>query len=378
MGDWDPFACDDAAPAGGVTMGSGMSFSLDDTYPMENSNVRVVKSDFDKTLQMSVGKLAAEEPWTKPPNPLPDLSWYKPTCTLEAWKHTDVKCEVGSAIAYFTINNAGDGNKLSKGVTAGLLDAIFNLHARPDIRVAVFTAEGTIFCSGGDPKGDGGGGFMTQSLPADVQAIREKMGERALKKGAFPDGKIELGRLFQMKFWHVWATVPQFTICLANGSAMGDGVGCVTVCDYCIALEGAFFSLASVKNGLVPAGVAPYVVAKTGTGKAKRIFCTSENLSGQRAVEIGIVDEVVASIADGHKAIAKQCEMLTQCGPRTVQAAKELTYGVAGQQVLLPLMFYTSMLSAKVSAGEEAKQAAAAVAAGKPKPWETAPIKPLH
>jgi len=377
MADWDPFAVDDSGQ-NVVTLGSGMQFSVDDTYPLEGSSARVVKRDFDKTFGMAIGKITTDEPWVKPPNPLPDLSWHKASCTLEDWKHTDVKCEVGTGIAYFTLNRPGDGNKLNRTITAALLDAVFNLHSRPDIRLAVFTGEGAIFCAGGDPKGDGDGGFTTAPVPAEVQAVRDQMGQKALKKGAFPDGQINLGRLLQTRFWHAWATVPQFTICLANGSAMGDGIGCVTCCDYTIAVEGAFFSLASVKCGLVPAGVAPYLVGKTGNGRAKRIFCTSENMSAQKAVDYGIVDEVVASTADGHKSIAALCEKLTQCGPRTVQAAKELVLGVQGQQIVHPLMFYTSMVSAQVSNAEEARQAARAVALGQPKPWEGAPIRPLR
>eukprot|EP00408_Alexandrium_pacificum_P055743 CAMPEP_0171269486 /NCGR_PEP_ID=MMETSP0790-20130122/60216_1 /TAXON_ID=2925 /ORGANISM="Alexandrium catenella, Strain OF101" /LENGTH=402 /DNA_ID=CAMNT_0011738289 /DNA_START=52 /DNA_END=1255 /DNA_ORIENTATION=+ len=365
MADWDPFAVDESAPGSAVQVGSGMSFSIDDTYELADSTARVVKRDFDKTVTMAVQKVNTEEPWVKTPNAISDLSWHTATCTLEDWKHTDVKCEVGAGIVYFTLNRAGDSNRLNKTITAALLDAIFNLHRRPDIRIAVFTAEGAMFCAGGDPKGDG-----------DGATVRDAMGQKALKKGAFADGQINLGRLLQTRFWHAWATVPQFTICLANGSAMGDGVGLVTCCDYCIAMEGAFFSLASVKNGLVPAGVAPYIISRTGNGVAKRLFCTSMNLTAQKAVDIGIVDEVVTSIADGHKAIAAMCEQLTKCGPRTVQAAKELVLGVSGQQIVHPLMFYTSMMSAKISNAEEAKQATAAANAGKPMPWEGVPIKP--
>eukprot|EP00408_Alexandrium_pacificum_P013078 CAMPEP_0171235938 /NCGR_PEP_ID=MMETSP0790-20130122/42197_1 /TAXON_ID=2925 /ORGANISM="Alexandrium catenella, Strain OF101" /LENGTH=455 /DNA_ID=CAMNT_0011702251 /DNA_START=54 /DNA_END=1422 /DNA_ORIENTATION=- len=378
MADWDPFAVDEAGPGAAVTVGAGISFSVEDTYELADSAARVVKRDFDKTVTMAITKAITEEPWTKPPNPLADLSWHTATCTLEDWKHTDVKCEVGTGIVYFTLNRPSDSNKLNKTITAGLLDAIFNLHRRPDIRVAVFTSEGAMLCAGGDPKGDGDGAFTDVPVSPEVKAVRDAMAEKALKKGAFLDGQVNLGRLLQTRLWHAWATVPQFTICLANGSAMGDGIGLLTVCDYTIAVEGAFFSLASVKTGLVPAGVAPYIIGKVGNGVAKRIFCTSENLSAKKAVDIGIVDEVVAGVAGGHKAIGAMCQQLTKCGPRTVQAAKELVLGVGGQQIVHPLMFYTSMISAKISCAEEAKQATAAVAAGKPMPWESTPIKALH
>jgi len=355
-----------------------LAFSFDDTYPLEGSEVRVVKRDFDKCMEMAFGKLMREEPWQKMPDPKPDLSWHEPTCTLEDWKHTDVKCELGGGIVYFTLNRPDTSNKLTGSVLAALIDAVFLLHKRRDLRVAVITGVGALFSAGGEPRGDGGGAFDTEAVPAEVQAAREVLGQRALKRGAFPDGKLDMGRILQTRLWHALAMVPQFTICLANGSAMGDGMGLVTCCDYAVSVEGAFFSLADVKLGLVPAGVAPYIVAKTGNGVAKRIFCTSENMTAEKAVDAGIIDEVVADVAAAHKHIAQFCEKLSLCGPRTVEAAKELVLGVTGQQIIEPLMFYTSMMSAKIGSSAEASAATAAMQSGKPKPWEVDAIKPKY
>jgi len=354
-----------------------MTFSVDDTYELEGSTARVVKRDFDKAMEAFWNKMSKEEPWEKMPDPKCDLGWHIPSCTLEAWRHTDVKCELGEGIVYFILNRAADSNKLNGSMIAALTDAIFLLHSRRDLRVAVFTGEGTMFCAGGEPKADGGGAFE-QTVTAEVHSVRQALAEKALKAGAFPDGQVSMGRLLQTKLWHAWATVPQFTICLANGSAMGDGIGLITCCDYAIGLSNAFFSLSDVKIGLVPAAITPYIVAKTGNGIAKRIFCTSENMSGARAVENGILDETVDSIADGHKMVGRMCEQLTACGPRTVEAAKELVFGVAGQQIIEPLFFYTSMMGIKVACSEEAQAARAAVGAGRPKPWEATAIKPLR
>merc|ERR1712048_382184 len=208
---------------------------------------------------------------------------------------------------------------------------------------------------------DGGGGFLKGKQTPEVEASLKKMGEKALKAGAFPDGQINMGRLLQTRMWHAWGMLPQFTICLANGSAMGDGMGCVACNDFAISIKTAFFSLSDVKIGVVPASIAPYIVQKTGTGVAKRIFCTSENMSAEKAKDAGIIDEVVDSVADGHKIIKELCAQLTECGPWTVEFAKTLVLGVSGQQIAEPLMFYTSMMLAKVTSSEEYKQGLAAL-----------------
>jgi len=375
MGDWDPFAVDDSAGGGAAPAASGVSFSLEDTYELAGSSARVVKRDFEKCIDLTWARLQKEEPWLQMPDPKPDLSWHTPSCTFEDWKHTAIKVKLGKSVVHLTFNKPDDGNKLAGEVVAALTDALFLLHAREDLRVAVFSGEGKLFCAGGVPDADGGGGFPA-SAPAGKEQAWEELAAKALKAGAFPDGQVNMGRLLQTRLWHTWATVPQFTICLANGSAMGEGMGCVCCCDYTVALEGSFFSLSDVRVGLVPAGVAPYVVAKTGTGVAKRIFCTSENMSAAKAVEAGIVDEVAASLGEAQELVRKLCAQISHCGPRTVAAAKELVLGVAGQQIIEPLMFYTGFMQNKVMGLPEAMQATHAAMSGKPKPWEEQPLEP--
>jgi len=375
MADWDPFAVDDdSAPAAAASGGAG--FKLEDTMELEGVKPRVLKRDFEKCMEVTWGKLMKEEPWQEMPDPNPDLSWHEPTCSLEDWKHTAIKCKLGVGCVYITLAKPATGNRLDADIAAALVDALFLLHTRKDLRVVVFTAEGKLFCGGGDPKGEADGGLTRGKAPSKVLESRELLGQRALKAGAFPDGQVNMARLLQTRLWHVFATLPQFTICLCNGSALGDGLGIVTCCDYAVGVKGAFFSLSDVKLGVVPAGIAPYIVAKTGTGVAKRIFCTSENLTAERAVDIGILDDAVESMDEAMQIAARLCTQLTECGPRSVQLAKELVLGVAGQQIIEPLMFYTSAMLSRAQNGEEAKQATNASWNSKPKPWEEQPIQP--
>jgi len=189
---------------------------------------------------------------------------------------------------------------------------------------------------------------------------------------------LNMGRLLQGKLWQAWTTLPQFTICLVNGSAMGDGIGCVLCSDVAIALKTAFFDFSDTKLGLVNAGISPYLMAKTSAGAAKNMFVLGQVVSAETALAKGLVNRVVDSIADGNKAIAELCGEVTKCGPRSVQLAKELVQGVAGRQMDETIMFYVMLNAAAASRSEEAKQSAKASADGKPKPWEVEPIAPLQ
>jgi enoyl-CoA hydratase/carnithine racemase len=356
-GYWDPYADDEG--------GGSMADKLKESIPLPGSDKQFIKRDFDKAWYDVLEYCKKKEPWSKIYTPAPDLSWHKPTCTFANWTHKEVKVALSDGIVYITMNRPSDNNLLSGDIVAGLVDALFLLHENKDgIRVAVFTGEGKMFCGGGD--GEGGGGFdLNNPVIKDMEA-------KATASGAFPSGNVSMGRVLHAKLWHVWITIPQFSICLCNGSALGDGIGCVAASDYAISVTGAQFCLSDVKFGMCPGNLGPYVVSKVGLASAKKIFCTGEIINAEQAKQYKLINEVVADMGASHKHIKELCEDLTKAGPRTVAATKTLIAGVQGRAMSEPLMFYTSEVYAQTLASEEFQQAAKG-----DKPWEKKPIKPL-
>merc|ERR550525_1265165 len=267
---------------------------------------------------------------------------------------------------------------MNEPLLVGLCDALFNLHFRPDVRLVVFSSVGKLFCGGADPDADPAGIYSRAKPQGNVVAHMEGLKKKALQAGAFPDGNAKVGQLLKMKMWHTWMTLPQFTLALVNGSALGDGVGCVCCCDMGIAVSGAYFNFSDVKMGLVPALCSPYVVAKVGSGHAKRLIASAENMSAEKAKRTGMINEVVESVEEAHKMIKDIAEVLTACGPRSVEAAKQLVIGVGGMPITEPIMFYTGRMLAQVTVSDEATDGMVCLQARKPKPWEETPIKPLY
>merc|ERR1719469_1698108 len=136
-----------------------------------------------------------------------------------------------------------------------------------------------------------------------------------------------------------------------------------------ISVKKAFFSLSEVKLGVIPATISPYVISKIGVGNAKRLFCTAENMSAERAKEVGLVNEVVDNMDAGHKVIRDLCESLSLCAPKSVGKAKQLIVGVANQPITESLMFYTARMLSEVTVSAEAKAGMIAILARQPKPW---------
>lgn len=104
---------------------------------------------------------------------------------------------------------------------------------------------------------------------------------------------------------------------------MGGGSGLVACCDVAIATEDSKFAFSEVKLGLIPATIGPFVVDKIGKGHARALFATGEIFSAQRAFEIGLVHEVVAS-KDREAVIAKKLRNVLSAGPKAVAGAKKL------------------------------------------------------
>lgn len=135
--------------------------------------------------------------------PIPN---HTPKCTSTNWSYTEVEFEVGQGIAYITLNRPQANNALNDGILLGIHDACFELHRRSDVRVVVLQAEGKMFCAGGDPKS-----FQDTAAMTDMESRT---------------ASVSFMRLLQF-----FQGLPQFTIGLAQGSAMGTGVGLLAACD---------------------------------------------------------------------------------------------------------------------------------------------------
>jgi methylglutaconyl-CoA hydratase len=274
---------------------------------------------------------------------------------------------------------------------AGINDAILALHARTDIRICVWTGEGRMYCAGGDPKawqaqaaaadggeytGDGTVGVRVPMKPPspEVSMHLNEVGQKALQSGAFPDGVVNIGRIQAAKQWHTWALLPQFSICLANGSAMGGGVGCVACCDYVISVKKAYFVLSEVKIGVIPATISPYVIAKIGISNSKKLFCCAENLTAEGAKAIGLVQEVVDTMNIGHKRIQDICKVMTECGANAVVTSKRMLTCINGAVLGEQLAYYTCGVQSESLMTEDYKLGTTAKVTGKKPPWCASPM----
>ena len=142
--------------------------------------------------------------------------------------------------------------------------------------------------------------------------------------------------------------LPVPVIARVHGAAIGGGAGLVAVADVAVADVNAAFGFTEVKLGLLPAVIAPYVLAKIGQSAARELFLTGRRFTATRAREIGLVHAVVAAdrldaavqeyideiLGGGREAIAAAKTLLRRIARCSSDEATELTVdAIAAQRV---------------------------------------------
>jgi enoyl-CoA hydratase/carnithine racemase len=114
------------------------------------------------------------------------------------------------------------------------------------------------------------------------------------------------------------------SIAAINGYAMGGGLEVALACDIRIAETQAQMALPEAKVGLLPcAGGTQNLAWLVGEGWAKRMILCGERLTAEKALQIGLVEEVVASGTALEAALAL-AEKVAEQSPSAVTACKKL------------------------------------------------------
>lgn len=187
-------------------------------------------------------------------------------------------------------------NALSQQMMEELTQAAAQLGADPAVRVVVLAAEGTSFCAGGDL------GWMKAQIGAS--ADQRRAGARVLA-----------GMLSALN------GLPKPLIGRVQGNAFGGGVGMMAVCDIAIAAHTATFGLTEVKLGLIPATIGPYVLARMGEDRARRVFFSGRLFGAEEAVALNLLARTVAPEALDQAVEAEVAPFLLGA-PGAIAAAK--------------------------------------------------------
>ncbi len=201
-------------------------------------------------------------------------------------------------VATLRLARAEKHNALSSEMIAEVTEAAGTLGGDPRVRVVVLAADGRSFCAGGDL------GWMKAQMAADA-ATRGR----------------EARKLAQML--RALNEMPKPLIGRVHGNAFGGGVGMASVCDVAVGADGVRMGLTEVKLGLIPATIGPYVVARMGEARARRVFFSGRLFGAGEAVALGLLAKAVPE-ADLDAAIEAEIAPYLAAAPGAVAAAKAL------------------------------------------------------
>jgi len=218
---------------------------------------------------------------------------------------TDLLYEKRGHVATLTLNRPERMNAISMEMLAQLGEALVDADDDAEIRVILITGSGRGFCSGLDLKdaaagrGIGGAGVLSPEGGASHLSTRE-----------IPT--VTLHRI----------DTP--VLCAINGPAAGYGVDLALGCDLRLIGDQAKLLPGFAKRGIIPeSGGTWYLPRLIGWAKACEITFMAEDLSAERALELGLVNKVVPH--DEFEAeVARWASTIAANAPLAVRSIKRL------------------------------------------------------
>ncbi|MGY1692573.1 enoyl-CoA hydratase/isomerase family protein [Geodermatophilus sp. SYSU D01105] len=129
------------------------------------------------------------------------------------------------------------------------------------------------------------------------------------------------------------------TVAEVTGDAAGFGVGVLAACDVAVAVADARFSFPEVGIGLAPALVLAWLPRKVGERQAFWLTATGEQVTASRALELGLLNAVVASGEELRKDVDERVAALRARSPRVHADIKDMlrAFGAVGDDAALDM-----------------------------------------
>jgi naphthoate synthase len=189
-----------------------------------------------------------------------------------AWQqvreYTDIIFEKAEGIGKITINRPEVRNAFRPQTLNELIDAFNHCREDAEIGVVILTGQGELaFCSGGDQRVRGEGGYV---------------------------GDDGVPRLNALDLQKVIKYLPKPVIAMVAGYAIGGGHVLHMLCDLTIAADNARFGQTGPRVGSFDAGWgATYMARIVGHKKAREIWYLCRQYNAQEALDMGLINTVV-------------------------------------------------------------------------------------
>lgn len=210
---------------------------------------------------------------------------------------------MAGGIAHVTLNRPAKRNALDAATIEVLTDQLLRCAQDPAVRVVQLTGSGQVFCAG-----------------ADLAEMRD---QRHASEADNLAHALKLARLLG-----VLDSLPKPTVARVNGDGYGGALGLIGACDIVVVAEHAKFAFTEVRLGIIPAVIAPFVLAKMSQSAASRYFLTAEIIDAVTLEELRLAHEVTPAVRLD-SACARITDALLEGAPSALAQAKALIRDVA-------------------------------------------------
>jgi naphthoate synthase len=258
---------------------------------------------------------------------MPNIEW------TNARTYEDIiyeKCDEG--IAKITINRPQVRNAFRPQTVSEMAEAFADARDDSAVGVVILTGAGDkAFCSGGDQRVRGTGGYVDS---AGVPRLNVLDLQRQIR------------------------TLPKPVVAMVAGYAIGGGHVLHMICDLTIAAENARFGQTGPRVGSFDGGYgASYMARIVGQKKAREIWFLCRQYDAQQALQMGLVNAVVP-LAELEAETVRWCREMLENSPLALRCLKAaLNADCDGQAGLQELAGNATLLYYLSEEGQEGKKA---------------------
>jgi enoyl-CoA hydratase/carnithine racemase len=212
---------------------------------------------------------------------------------------SDIERTVQGGVLELRLNRPAKKNALTLAMYRELTGALHEAEEDAGVRVVLLTAAGDAFCAGND---------ISDFLAAA--------------------GSLDFATAPPMQFVRALVTFDKPLVAAVGGSAVGVGATLLLHCDLVYASERARLSMPFVSLGLVPeAASSALLPARVGHAVASEILLLGAVIDARRALELRLVNEVLASNDELLATARRRASELAAKPPAAVAASRRLLRG---------------------------------------------------
>lgn len=216
--------------------------------------------------------------------------------------------------AIFKLNRPDRLNALNSRMMIEINNALADFDNDPQMRVGIVTGIGRAFSAGADMRE-----AVERKEAFDKLILEGNLNGKEIEEVIdrdHPEKKIEFDLFSKSK---------KPFIAAINGLAVGGGMHWVMDCDVRITSENAYFSLPEPKIGMPANYGSQYLPDLIPLGESLYYLLTSDRMSAQNALRLGLVHEILSSDDLMPRAISI-ASMIIEGAPKAIEATKKMVY----------------------------------------------------